>query len=150
MIRLRENDTTAGRSFARRRAVIHRQAHQVAGGRFCTGRVIMSDTKARPGKTRNNNTLPIPFHPPQAVSPSRDKITLPLRAKPPKTRLSWSIGRVIPSLEGQNVTQTNTTRKNAQQNRPPDTVRPSPNSSTLQIPPNRPRARNVRAQPVGG
>ena len=116
----------------------------------------MSGRQTRPGKMRDNNTLPEQFHPPNpqhnrqspTIPPSIDKNALPIRAKPMKNRLSRSIrrairlreggfaqtGRVIMNREGDNVRQTDTTWKNARQQHPLQTKLPSQNRSSLQIP----------------
>lgn len=48
----------------------------------------------------DHSAFPTQKHPPRIVPPSQDKNTLLIRAKPPKIRLSRSIGRAFRLLEG--------------------------------------------------
>ena len=92
---------------------MHQEGDSVAGGHFCTGRVITSGRQTRPGKIRDNTTLHRQKHPPNpepsrqfpTVPPSQNTSTLPIRAKAPKTSHPHQTRGAIPHPEGHSVTR---------------------------------------------
>ena len=84
-------------------------------GRFHTRRVILSPEGDNDKPINMNSKNARRHHPPDSKPPSTDSSTLPIPPKPAKSSHFHQTGRVIPSPEGDNVRQTNTTSKNAGQ-----------------------------------
>ncbi|WP_302969411.1 hypothetical protein, partial [uncultured Varibaculum sp.] len=90
---------------------------------------LIQNHPPNPGKTDEKQALP--------VNPEGDSVAGG-RFYPRKVVLLWEggftqTGKAIPSSEGDNVRQTDATRKNARQHHPPQTKTPSQNRSALPI-----------------
>ena len=140
-------DSVAGGRFCPRKVVLSPQGHSTAGGRICSNRE--SDNVSQTNTTRKNarqqhppqtklpsqhsSTLQIPnptnhsrpFHPPDSKPPSQNRSALPIQESSPNNGAFTKTRRVIMYREGDNVSQTSTTRKNARQQHPPQTKPPS-------------------------